>query len=169
MASPTFKLIAKVTVGAGGQAAIDFNSIPSTFSNLVLKGSTRSARTNTVSEIFIKLNGSATGFTSRILYGTGVAAGSFTGTVTSGVSDGNSSTSNTFGSYELLIPNYTGSSNKSFSGDSTSENNATQSYSYLTAGLWSNSAAITSISLTDESGANFLQNSTVYLYGISNS
>jgi hypothetical protein len=73
-------------------------------------------------------------------------------------------TANTFGSGDFYIPNYTSANYKSVSYDVTEENNATQSYSQLGAGLWSNTAAITSITLT--AVPTFAQYSTFYLYGV---
>jgi len=74
-------------------------------------------------------------------------------------------TASTFASGEMYIPNYAGSNSKSFSADSVQETNASLAYSYLMAGLWSNSSAITSIALTPFTG-NFAQYSTATLYGI---
>jgi hypothetical protein len=64
-----------------------------------------------------------------------------------------------------MFPNYTSSNFKSFSADGANEDNTTSIYMGLTAGLWSQTAAITSLTL---SGANFAQYSTFTLYGISN-
>jgi hypothetical protein len=55
-------------------------------------------------------------------------------------------TANTFGNTEFYIPNYTSSNYKSFSVDGVTENNATAAFA-LYAGLWSNTAAITSFRL----------------------
>jgi hypothetical protein len=66
---------------------------------------------------------------------------------------------------EVYIPNYAGSAYKSISIDAVDENNASSAYSVLTAGLWSNTAAITSLRLTDNNGG-YLQYTTAYLYGI---
>jgi hypothetical protein len=83
--------------------------------------------------------------------------------------DGASATSSTFGNGELYIPNYAGSTNKSYSADSVAETNATATFMYLTAGLWSNTAAINSITMTPQGGSNFVQYTTATLYGISKS
>jgi hypothetical protein len=67
----------------------------------------------------------------------------------------------------IYIPNYAGSSNKSVSIDSVTENNATGAYSGLTAALFASTAAITSFGIS--TGSNFVQYSTATLYGIKNS
>jgi hypothetical protein len=80
----------------------------------------------------------------------------------------NGCTANTFGNGEIYIPNYAGSTQKSVSADAVAENNsATYIYSALNAGLWTGTAAITSIKLLIPS-YNFVQYSTAYLYGVSN-
>jgi len=93
------------------------------------------------------------------------------GTVTSstytlwGLSNPSDYTANTFSSCELYIPNYTSSNFKSASLDSVNENNATGIRQVLATGLWSNTAAITSVTLTPGAGT-FDANSTFSLYGI---
>jgi hypothetical protein len=77
-------------------------------------------------------------------------------------------TANTFSNIELYIPDYAGFNNKSISNDGVSENNATTAQQAFQAILWRNTAAITSISMTD-GGGNFAQYSTATLYGIKNS
>ena len=80
---------------------------------------------------------------------------------------GTNFTASTFDSIDLYIPNYTSSNNKSFSVDSVAENNsATVNQLDLIAGLWSQTAAITSITFTSYNAANFVANSTFSLYGL---
>lgn len=165
----TLELIDSVTVPSGGQAAIEFLNIPQTYDDLVIKLSARSSTTygNAWYEGKLRLNSSDG--SSRELYGTGSAAGSGTeaaqirilGITSSGA------TANTFGSADIYISGYRTSNNKSVSIDSVSENNATASISALASGLWSNSAAVTSLQLVLLSSANFAEHSTAYLYGVS--
>ena len=78
-------------------------------------------------------------------------------------------TANTFGSCEVYVPNYASSNNKSASGNSVAEDNGTTYNGVeMEAMLWSNSAAITQITVVPEAG-NFAQYSTATLYGIKNS
>ena len=169
MANPTMTLIGSVTVGSGGAASINFTSIGSTWTDLVVKSSIRA--TAGTSGGFLTFNGSTSGYSEKLLYGDGSAAGSPSnsgaGFVWPFLTVPSSYTANTFSSGEIYIPNYTSSNFKSVSSDVAQENNATASALYLDAGLWSNTAAISSITFT--SGSNFAQYSTFYLYGISNS
>jgi hypothetical protein len=171
----TFTKIASVTVGAGGASTIDFTSIPSTYTDLCVK---ISVRTNEATgavwdSILLRFNGSATGYSDRSLGGNGASAFSFNNPFANYIFCGDIAnalvTSNTFSSLEITIPNYAGSNNKSVSVDSVEENNATTAQLDLTAGLWSNTSAITSISFVPAIGPNFVQYSTATLYGIKNS
>jgi hypothetical protein len=167
---PTYTLIASNTVGAGGVASVTFSSIPATYTDLVVKISGRSARAaQQADNLFITFNGVTTGYTTRNIMGNGTSASSASYAVRYAANsvDAAGSTANTFSSHEIYIPNYTSSNNKSYSVDSVSENNATAAQSDLFAGLWSNTAAITSIALQPEVST-WVQHSTFTLYGISN-
>jgi hypothetical protein len=52
--------------------------------------------------------------------------------------------------------------------DDASENNGTEAYANLTQVLWSDTSAISSITLTSASPETLLSGSQFYLYGISN-
>ena len=172
---PTFTQIGSaVTVGSGGAASIDFTSIPSTYTDLVVKFSARSTDTtaNDSSAIALQFNGdTASNYTRRSLVGDGGSASSSNATTTSmriGFIPTNGCTASTFGNGEIYIPNYAGSTQKSVSADAVAENNsATYIYSALNAGIWTGTAAITSIKIIIPS-FNFIQYSTAYLYGVSN-
>ena len=165
----TYTLIASSTVGSGRAATIDFTSIPGTYTDLLLSVSLRSTEALVETNATISFNSSSANKSARTLYGNGSTASSFTyaSEIYLWLSGANS-TASTFGNSQYYIPNYVSSNNKSISIDSTSENNATLVAQSLSAGLWSNSAAITSITITC-GGGNFVQYSTAYLYGIKNS
>jgi hypothetical protein len=166
----TFELIASYSA-TGSVSSIDFNSIPGTYTDLVLKVSLRNALADVWDNADIAFNGSTTTYTNLQLRGNGTTATSAKSTTQPAVNYwhvvSNSATASTFGNAEIYIPNYTGSNNKSVSIDSVTEQNATSSAATLTAGLWANSAAITSIKITGN-GSNFVQYSTAYLYGVKN-
>ena len=166
----TYVLIASNTVGSGGASSVTFSSIPQTYTDLLIKISDRSTTNlgGVWTGVNVRLNGSTTSLTSRQLYGTGSAAGSASTTTDNYWTVSNIATANTFSNSEIYIPNYTGSTNKSFSADSVTENNATAALAAMTADLWSNTSAVTSITLV-EGGNSFAQYSTFYLYGIKNS
>lgn len=167
----TFTLIASSTVGAGGAASIDFTSIPSTYTDLVVKISMRTTAATDNTNIRMSFNGSTANFTMRNLVNEGGTPRSYTqaayGNNATGYSPGANSTASTFGSAEFYFPNYAGSTNKSVSVDSVSEGNVTAGFAWLGANLWSSTSAITSLGFILDSG-NFAQYSTAYLYGVKN-
>ena len=163
----TYEAIATVTVGSGGAANIEFTSIPATFTDLLLKYSLRSDQSG-YRDILVSINSSTANFSGIALDGSGSAASSYTVARYLGTVGGTNITASTFTNGEVYIPNYLGSNNKSFSVDNVQETNATTAYSTLYAGLWSNTAAITGISIISSSG-NLVQYSTATLYGIKNS
>jgi hypothetical protein len=162
----TLKKIQTITVGSGGAASIEFTSIPQTYTDLKIVFSIRN--TTTTINTTIMLNGSSSGFTWRQLYGTG--SGPATASASSNASLGplinvSTYTASVFANCELYFLNYTSSNNKSFYIDSVTENNATTSFQHFLSGLWANTAAITSITVTPDSGS-FAQYSTATLYGV---
>jgi hypothetical protein len=162
----TYNKIASVTVGSGGAASIDFTSIPATFTDLVLVYSARVTTAGGDDEALISLNSSTSNFSNRNIFGTGSTASSTTSPARfAGSVNASGSTASTFSNIQIYFSNYTGNTNKSYSIDSVAENNATAIVSRLAAGLWSDTSAITSISLSLASGS-FVQYSTATLYGI---
>jgi len=162
----TFELIASSTVGAGGTSAITFSSIASTWTDLVLKFSLRTDASLGQDNVKLYINGGTANqyLTTKDVRGNGSAASSASEVM---VINGNTATSNTFGNGEIYLPNYAGSTNKSMSADSVSENNATTAFTFLNALLWSQTSAITSIAIGSATG-NLMQYSTAYLYGVKN-
>jgi hypothetical protein len=163
-----FQIGSTVTVGAGGAATIDFTSIPSTYTDLILKLSVRGTQAVVANAVYISINTLTTNFSNRLLEGNGATASSTTSSPARflGNFTGASATSNTFSSIEVYIPNYAGSTNKSYSIESATENSATTAYYSAGAGLWSSTSAITSIELKDQNAGNFVQYSHFALYGI---
>jgi hypothetical protein len=143
----TYKLIETVTVGVGGAASIEFTSIPQTYTDLKLAWSTRTTNAATSNSHYLYFNTLNTNFSFKRLRGTGSAADSYaesSGNLYNSAVGANA-TASIFSNGEIYIPNYTGSTNKSFSVDTVAEDNATTGITVMFAGLWSNTAAITNI------------------------
>jgi hypothetical protein len=167
----TFIKIATVTVGTA-TSSIDFTSIPDTYTDLVIKLSLRTNKSSGSSDsVFLRMNGdTSSSYSYRYLSGSGSAVSS----ASAGDqwcylrdTDITSSTANTFGSADVYIPNYAGSSYKSVYTDITMEANATLAYATLSGSLWRQTSAITSLSIITT--AQWVQYSTATLYGIKNS
>ena len=164
----TYELIETITVGVGGAASIEFTSIPQTYTDLLVKVSLRSDENNATAKL--EFNASSLNLTQRFLQGSGSAASSgFSSTLINVMENPSSATANVFSSNEVYVPNYTGSTYKSVSVDGVTEKNATDAYARLLAGLWSNTAAITSLKITCTAAGDFVQYSSASLYGIKNS
>jgi hypothetical protein len=166
----TYSKLAEATVGSGGSAIIAFNNIPQNYTDLALKLSLRvdSGSGYYYSRARMQINSTTSGYSNTLLYNLDGTVASATGTdyITYFYSVGTASTSNTFASTDIYIPNYAGSSNKSVSSDSAPENNGTQILLGLNAGLLSNPVAIVSLAINDTNGFNFSQHSTATLYGV---
>ena len=163
------ELIEAKTLGSN-TASVTFDNIPQTYTDIKLVISARTDRAGQDNDaLFITINGVTTNLANILLESTGSGSGS--SNTNSGASTkvfptvGSTATANTFGNGEIYFPNYTGSQYKSFSGYGVTENNATQAITGLSANLWSNTAAITSLTF-NSIGTNFVSGSTFYLYGI---
>jgi hypothetical protein len=147
--------------------SVTFSNIPQTgYTDLKIVVSARTNNANNTVYLVTEFNGVSSGYTTRDLYGTGSAAASRSLVNTnSPVIPGSTSTANVFSNMEIYIPNYASNTNKSYSADSVTENNGTTAFQAMSAILWSNTAAITSIKLTPELGS-LIAGSTFSLYGI---
>jgi hypothetical protein len=148
--------------------SVTFSSIPQGYTDLKLVASVRSNRAAQEDGFGVTLNSASTGYTYRILSGSGSAASSVNTAyeqIWATRVNGNSATSNTFSSVEVYFPNYTGSTAKSYSADAVSENNATEAYATLSAILQSSTSAITSLTVQTINGT-VATNSTFTLYGV---
>ena len=155
----TYEKIAEVTVGGGGAATIQFTSIPATYTDLLIKSS---ALGNNTEGIYIQFNGSTANFSGIYINSdsvnnpTSASLARYLGSIRNETQTPNST--------DVYICNYTSSNNKSFSSDNVQEFSGAGGFINLVTGLWSNSAAITSITI--ETVSNFREYSTAYLYGI---
>ena len=168
----TYTLISS-NVLSSSAASVTFSAIPSTYTDLVLRGSVRDTTAGTVRDLFIRVNNdSSTLYSFRSVVGSGSAASSSANTARTyyqGVdgSNGNGSTANTFNSFELYIPSYTASQSKPASFLTATENNATAAYITASAQLYRSNTAISELSILGDS--TLASGSSFYLYGIKNS
>ena len=165
------KLIESKTLGTAA-ASIEFTSIPQDGTDLYLSISTRT--TSNISgeqwafgEFGFNADGQGVNQSGKSLFGNNSSASSFSAAPRF-YSTSSAATSNTFANISAYIPNYTGATQKSFSIDSVNEDNsAAGGFLLITAGLWTGTAAITTIKLFPRSGVgDFAIGSTVSLYKI---
>lgn len=164
----TYELITSTTLGSSA-STVTLSSIPSTFTDLHLVCSLRSDYSSATNNAYVYFNSTDDG-QAIFLYGNGSTPSSlninynesYTGNINAATS-----TSNTFTSYSLYIPNYLSSNQKSSSQDSVTENNATAATAWMGARLWQYTAAITSITFRLQFST-YAVGSTFYLYGVKN-
>ena len=169
----TYNLI-NSSVLSSSTSSVTFSSIPATYTDLVLKTSTRMDSGNTTAPYQVRFNGVSTGSAysnTGAYYSASVATG-FALANDNGVRSGANNTSGTgatadsFGFGEFYIPNYAGASNKQIEHSTASENNGVTNLGQG-ASQFRNTSAITSITIVGTND-NFVSGSSFYLYGISN-
>jgi len=173
----TYQLIETKTRGTAA-ASIEFTSSPQDGTDLVALTSLRADLSTFVGSLRIEFNNNTSSIYSvrqlQAVYPAGPNSVTNPNGVTTasivGYTPGASQTADTFSNASITIPNYTGSTNKSFSVDSVSETNATFSNTeivglHISAGLFSSTAAITSIKFSLLSG-NLVAGSIISLYKI---
>ena len=173
----TYTLISANTL-TSSTASVTFSAIPNTYTDLILKMSIRDGyvgggNPNAFQTSLLTFNGSsATNYSRTFLWGDGSSPASGTaGSLSSfylQFSDSDGAVSNTFSNSEVYIPNYTNSVNKPISFFGAQENNTTAAYVNSSAHLWSDTSAITSITVTNGAGQ-LVTGSSFFLYGIAKS
>jgi hypothetical protein len=171
----TYTLISS-NVLSSSAASVTFSAIPSTYTDLILKASTRANAGSGNITWVVSINGSPAGsdYSMTELIGEGSSAFSlrqsnFYWLQGYALENDTGTTSNTFNNVEMYLPNYTLSANKPLSIYGVKENNSsTVNVIDVVAGLWRNSAAVTSIRITN-SNSSIASGSSFYLYGIKNS
>jgi len=168
----TYTLISS-NVLSSTAASVTFSSIPATYTDLVLRISSRNSSTGDFQHWINFNSDTGTTYSATWMYGTGAAANSTSVfdniRLRAGYIDSDSTTSNTFCSTEIYIPNYTVSASKPISVFGATENNAASDRTLISAWatLWRNNATISTIAIAASSG-NYVLGSSFYLYGISN-
>ena len=168
----TYNLIASNTLSSSA-ASVTFSGIGSTYTDILLRLSARMTVAGP-DNINVQINSFTNSHSYTELYGNSSTAASARATGVgffrlTNILPGTESTSNTFCSAECYFPNYAGSANKTMSHFGAGESNSTTiPYITATAGLLSQTAAITSLTITP-AGGSFVSGSSFFLYGIKNS
>lgn len=166
----TMSLISTVTVGAGGTNEIRFSSVPQSGTDLLIIASLREASASPYEQLVLYFNLSGVSYSTRVLRSNGASSdsSSSSGLAVMGFDRGitaATATANTFSNSYIYIPNYTGNLQKTVWADSVADNNSTTIGAVLGAGLWTGTAAITTVGIVAPASG-FIQNSTVSLYTI---
>ena len=177
--NPTFvetdyESIATTTVGSGGASSITFSSIPSTYQHLQIRGIARITDPGADRDsIKLQFNSdSGSNYARHSLWGSGSSVSAYAAASTPYIlltdfAAGNA-TASIFGAAVTDILDYANTNKyttvRSLGG--VDLNAAVTVYDGLNSGLWMNTAAVTTITLTPFSGYNFAQYTQFALYGI---
>jgi hypothetical protein len=157
-------LFQTTTVGAGGVAQINFNSIPQTAKDLMLVLSLRSTTANTNFSLFANADFTATNYNNVFFNGASSITTAVANTALAGVMNSSSMVANSFGVTTIIVPNYTSSFLKRALIECVSTDASSTPNMRIAAWGWTGTAAITDLRLSDFT---FAQNSTASLYLIS--
>ena len=147
-------------------SSVTFTNIPQTYNHLILRASIRISGALD----FLGLTVNSAQYTRRAMAADGTTATSFANvsnfnTAWSGGINGTNTTANTFNNVELMIPNYTSSTNKQLAGDSVMPSNSTTTFRIDDfTSLLIMTTAVTSVTLTNS----YVAGSSFHLFGISN-
>jgi hypothetical protein len=169
----TYNLISATTVGTA-TSTITLSSIPQTYTDIVLRITSRQTGTSDVQDsINVGINGAPSGSSNSVIMlrsnGATVTSNQETGQPQWNMDQGSTAggnTANTFANDELYIGNYTVSQYKTANGSIAHEDNSSTAYLRMSAFLWNSNTAISSLVLKLASGQNFAVGSSFYLYGI---
>lgn len=166
----SYESIQTVTLSSAA-STISFTSIPGTYKHLQIRGIGRAANSVTDENLIIQFN-SDTGanYSLHNLYGTGSATGA-NASANATVSyfarvSGASSTANIFGVAVADILDYADTNKYKTLRSLSGHDQNGSGYITLMSGSWRNTAAITTVTIKNDSGSNIASGSTFALYGI---
>lgn len=167
----TYTLIAS-NILSSSAASVTFSSIPATYTDLVIQATVRDNQGQTAGNINLTINGTSANYSSTVMGSSGSSyfadrQSNATFIRLNNATNSSLSTASTFSNLKIYIPNYTISANKPLGTESGTEQNSTTGWETATAGLWRNTATISSITLGSE--GSFVSGSSFWLYGIKNS
>jgi len=165
----TLTKIASYTVTAAlGDNPISFNSIPQTYTDLVIQMSIRGAVTGGYDSLGMYFNGLQSNISNNSLFSTGTSVGAGRSTYRAMATLNTELNSpSVFSIVTITIPNYAGATFKQIMVENILETTGSVGYSQMISQLWSNTAAITAVSFdTGTSGQNLVRLTSVNLYGV---
>jgi len=159
--------------GTGSSGTITFSSIPQTYKHLQVRAVIRSTEAGSGTNYYTNLNGdSGSNYAAHRLQGDGTsatAAGAATQTgIFTGRAPGGGTTTGTMAALIFDIHDYASTTKyktvRQLSGQDS--NNTYAGLISLRSGLWQSTSAVTSITFTIDSPANFSTSTTFALYGM---
>jgi hypothetical protein len=168
----SYESIATVTVGSGGASSVSFTSIPSTYQHLQVRYMPRISTADTAENTWLQFNGdTGSNYAYHFLDGNGSSASAGAGAsqtrILAGRAGAANSGSNIFGANVLDILDYA-NTNKYTTARILGgiDINGSGGNIRLDSGVWMNTAAVTSLTISPTTANNFVQHSSFALYGI---
>jgi hypothetical protein len=167
----SYESIQTVTVGSGGQSSISFTAIPATYKHLQIRCISRESLGTSLGGMYIQLNSdTGSNYAWHRLWGEGASASAGASTSTTAMLGGiiatTSGTASVFSSAIIDVLDYANTNKNKTIRSLTGLDYNGSGYVGLHSGLWTNTAAITSIVINPDSGQNWQQYSSFALYGI---
>lgn len=155
---------------SGTQATVDFTNIPQTYTHLQIRAIARANRAGSEDSVRLRFNSdSGNNYSQHLLYGNGSSAISAAGVSQSfaypAITTAASDLSNTFCAMVIDILDYKNTNKNTTIRSLGSYDINGAGISSLNSGVWLNTAAVTSISLSPGSSS-WVQNSSFALYGV---
>lgn len=172
----TYTLITSLTTSGSSNQSFVLNNIPSSYNDLSIVISPRNDfPTGVRMNINMSVNGLNTSIYNNIVVGGNGISGPGSGTNYTGTNQwyigeiqSISNTAGYYANFEIYVPNYSSSTlKKSATWTGTYESNTTEGHSVVGGGTINLTAAITRVDIYSGAGS-FVDNSTIYLYGIKN-
>lgn len=158
---------------ASTAASVTFSSIPTTYTDLLLRCSVRSTTSSGQDYLQIQFNNdTGTNYSMTMIYTNASTASSYRDSNTTFIDqmpiDLSTNTANTFSVNEIYIPNYQNTSSRPLLHFGAAEGNVTTNAAWmaLNAGLYRGTSAISSLKVIDANGTGFAAGSRFDLYGI---
>ena len=167
----SYESIATVTVGAGGQASVTFSSIPSTYQHLQIRYMPRISTADTAENTWLQFNGdTGSNYAYHFLDGNGSSASAGAGAsqtrILAGRAGAANSGSNIFGANVLDILDYANTNKYTTARILGGIDRNGSGNIRLDSGVWMNTAAVTSLTISPTTANNFVEYSSFALYGI---
>jgi len=172
VAGGDYESIATVTVGSGGSSSISFTSIPSTYQHLQIRMLARTNASSANGSGILRYNGdtSSSNYTYHEIVGNGSSVSAYgsaapesnqISTTTAGTA-----LTNNFGVGITDLLDYSNTNKYTTQRNLGGYDNNGSGQVRFNSGLWMNTAAITSITITPNAGTAFVEYSSFALYGI---
>ena len=174
LGNPSWESIESFTVGSGGSSSITFGSggtIPQTYKHLQIRAIARGTAATSEIQIKTTFNGASTNYwANHQLFGSGSGtpvgdSDGSTSFIYTGYTTAATATASVFGTTIFDVLDYTNTSKNKTVKTTTGFDTNGGGYIFQRSGLWINTAAITSLTLTPSTG-NFAEYSHFALYGV---